>query len=129
MEGATHFKNLLKQKEMAKEVADVSGGSISVEKAQKMIRKSIEAQEKANSGRAASFSGARSPRNASWGKNQYVGYRRANFAYNNSPQHRPPRSNTPPRRRRRTGPNRAATSPRRRNNGHARRNSGARNRP
>jgi len=52
-EGAYHFQEQLKQKRMAESLFESVAGGISVEKAQKMIKSSIEAQKKSNSARAA----------------------------------------------------------------------------
>ena len=47
-EGALKFEAELKQQQMAQKIVESLGDSISVEKAQKMIRKSVEAQKEAN---------------------------------------------------------------------------------
>ena len=47
-EGAKFFKKQMQQKQMAESIAKSVGGSLSVEKTQKMIRKAIEAHDKAN---------------------------------------------------------------------------------
>ena len=53
-EGAYHFQELLKQKKMAEQLRESVAEGLSVEKAQKMIKSSIEAQQKANAAKAAS---------------------------------------------------------------------------
>ena len=50
---ARHYEQLLQQKKMARTLNATITGDISVEKAQKMIAKAIEVQNKADSARAA----------------------------------------------------------------------------
>ena len=59
-EGAYHFEQELKHKKMAERLRESVAGGISVEKAQKMIRRSIDAQKKSNIAKSAASRSARS---------------------------------------------------------------------
>ena len=47
-EGALHFKEQLREKQMAEQLRESVASGLSVEKTQKMIRRSIEVQQKSN---------------------------------------------------------------------------------
>ena len=94
-EGAKHFKQQMKQKQMAESVAKSMGGSISVEKTQKMIRKAIEAQEKADSTRAR-INSRRTPNYSQSGRRSNSrGRGRPFYQQNRSPRPQPARSGRP----------------------------------
>ena len=59
-EGAYHFEQELKHKKMAESLRESVAGGISVEKAQKMIRRSIDVQKKSNMAKSSSQRGSRS---------------------------------------------------------------------
>lgn len=61
-EGAFEFEEQMRHKKMAEELVDAYGDTISVEKAQRMIRKSVEAQKKANAVRGSVMKFRNNPR-------------------------------------------------------------------
>ena len=58
-EGALEFEKQVRQGRMAAELVKSMGNGMSVEKAQKMIRKSVEVQDKADAARSAKWNKAR----------------------------------------------------------------------
>lgn len=70
-EGAQEFEEQLRQKKLAEALVEAYAGTVTVEKAQKMIRKSVEAQRKADAirGRASSYR-TPSPRQPNRGGNR-----------------------------------------------------------
>ena len=109
-EGAYHFEQELKHKKMAEHLRESVAGGISVEKAQKMIRRSIDVQKKSNMAKSAGGRSARSrsfrqpPRrvpfhgNRSRGRSTNSGRRSSS----SSTRHQPRRSSAPQRVRRTT---------------------------